>query len=79
MSAGIGEEMTAETTKTPPKSAQAQRIGTSNVASAKFSMPTTRNMSPTRTPTVVTDAWSNCRMTSAAATQAMPATSQTHQ
>ena len=42
-------------------------------------MPTARNMSPTRMPTVVTDAWSNCRMTSATATQAIPATSKTHQ
>ena len=30
-------------------------------------------------PTVVTDAWSNWRMTSATATQAIPATSRTHQ
>jgi hypothetical protein len=29
------------------------------IASARFSMPRARNMSPTRTPTVVTDAWSN--------------------
>src|SRR4051794_20024544 len=36
-------------------------------------------MTPTITPTVVTDAWSNWRMTSAATHQAIPVTSQTHQ
>ena len=55
----VGEAETAETRKSPPKSAQAQRLGTSSVASARFSTPSARNSSPTRTPTVVTDAWSN--------------------
>jgi hypothetical protein len=36
-------------------------------------------MTPTRTPTVVTEALSNCRMTSEMTSQVMPATRPTHQ
>ena len=79
MSAGLAKQTTAETRNAPPKSAHAQRIGTSSVARAMFSMPAPRNMSPTRMPTVVTDAWSNWRTTSEMATHAIPATSSTHQ
>ena len=42
-------------------------------------MPKARNMRPTSTPTVVTDAWSNCRMTIAMAIHAIPTTSESHQ
>jgi hypothetical protein len=48
-------------------------------ASAMFWMPANVNISPTRIPTVVTDAWSNCRMTSATTTHAIPAASKAHQ
>jgi hypothetical protein len=44
-----------------------------------FCAAASRNMQPTRTPTVVTEALSNCRMASAMTSQAIPATSPTHQ
>src|SRR4051794_7740418 len=42
-------------------------------------MPATVNRIPTRIPTVLIDALSNCRMTRAAAIQPTPTTSDTHQ
>ena len=59
VSVGFAKQTMADTRNTPPNSAHAQRIGTSNLASAMFSMPTARNRTPVRMPTVLTDAWSN--------------------
>jgi hypothetical protein len=59
VSAGLAKLTIADTVNSPPNNAQAQRAGMSSVESAKFSTPRARNMSPTRMPTVVTDAWSN--------------------
>ena len=59
VSAGLAKQTIADTRNSPPNSAQAQRPGTSSVESAMFSTPSARNISPTRMPTVVTDAWSN--------------------
>jgi hypothetical protein len=46
---------------------------------ATFCTPANVNNDPTRTPTVVTEAWSNWRSTAEIAIQAIPATSQSHQ
>jgi hypothetical protein len=45
----------------------------------RFCAPAARNMIPMSTPTVVIEAWSNWRITSAPASQNTPVASQTHQ
>ena len=71
---------TAEIRNSTAKIADTQRIAPSDMlARAIVSTPANVNISPTSTPTVVIDAWSNCRITAAMAIQAIPAMSPSHQ
>ena len=79
VSTGSMKQITAETRNRPLNSAGTQRCSTGRVAKAMFWTAASRNMTPTSTPTVVTEALSNWRMTSEMTSQATPATSPTHQ
>jgi hypothetical protein len=76
---GSTKQRTPETRNRTPNSAETHRGPHGTRASATFSMPANTNMRPTRMPTVVTEAESNWRITSAMASQAMPPASQVHQ
>ena len=67
--------MTAATRISTPKNAETQATPPPIVVRAKLWMLASANISPTRTPTVMTEAESNCRITSETTIQAMLAMS----
>ena len=69
--------MPAITNRTPKMAHSHFNVG-ATAATTNCWKPESRNMSPIRTPTVVTEAASNCSTTSAIRIQAMPVTSQSH-
>ena len=79
MSSGFAKQTPPATMKSTPKAIQAQRKRSARTATTICWAPENRNMIPTITLTVVTDAASNWRITSAAIVQTTPVTSQSHQ
>ena len=75
---GSTKQITAETANSTPNSTDTQRVTPGTAVSARFWAAASANISPTSTPTVVTEAVSNWRITSAMTPQAMPATSHIH-
>ena len=79
VSSGLTKQTTPAITNSTPNSAHSQRSDSATAARTKFWTLASRNMRPTRTPIVVTEASSNCRRTRETISQAIPETSQTHQ
>jgi hypothetical protein len=79
VASGSTKQSRPETRNRTPNSAETHRGPVGTRARAMFSMPASTNMKPTMMPTVVTEAESNWRITSAIASQAMPPASQVHQ
>src|SRR3954449_10097391 len=77
--AGSTKQIPAETANSTPNSADTQRVMPGTAVSANVWTDARTNISPTTTPTVLTEAASNCSTTSEITTQAMPATSDSHQ
>src|SRR4051812_30671830 len=78
VSFGLMKQMTPATRKSTRKMAHSQRIEGATAARTSCWTPVKVNITPTMTPTVVIDAWSNCRTTSEAATHATPTISHSH-
>ena len=76
---GLTKQITAEARNSTPNIAETQRVDPSPEVRAKLWMAAKANMNPRRTPTVVTDAVSNCRITSEMTSQAIPLASESHQ
>ena len=79
VSSGLARQTTPAATRSRPKQTHTHRSGTGAPASARFWMPASRNMSPMMTPTVLTEASSNWRITTEMMIQEIPATTQSHQ
>ena len=76
---GLMNAITPATRNSTPKMANSHLPCSAMPASAKFCSAVPRNMTPTMTPTVVIEAWSNCRITTEATIQTNPNTSHSHQ
>ena len=75
---GLMKASTAAIRKRTPKIANSQRPRSARVASVKFWAEAPRNIRPMITPTVVIEASSNWRMTTATIVQTIPNASQSH-
>jgi hypothetical protein len=77
---GLISEMIPAITSSTPKKTSTQRATPPTIAARPSCWtPEIRNIAPIKTPTVVTEAWSNCRMTRAMTIHRKPNPSHSHQ